>query len=265
MWGFCTELSEVRTGAGRKRCQLWTRIIFGGQIMCAFTLSIYVWTFFERSKYDELDLLSIANDVIKMCGAVAVYWFIIFESYWKRHEQRKFWRIYRLIRADFNRIGRNASFVSYFMKFGEFFVVALAIEIGSLSRWFTVYNAWNFFYAASYFSLMIMQDMRIFHYLFFVHLLDHQLHEAGLEMKVMADMSENRPIPRDRHKWMRIYYDLVHELSECINEVFGWSHIGATLYCFLRLVVDLNCSYWLIHNGKDVTTSSSCILHFVKC
>lgn len=80
----------------------------------------------------------------------------------------------------------------------------------------------------------------------------HQLDEVEEEMKLLADVSETGTVSRDRLKSIRIHYDLVHELSDCINEVFGWSSIAVVLYLFLNLVTDLNWIYWRIHNEIEI-------------
>lgn len=252
LFGFCTELSELR--ASRWRHQIWTRMIMAAQIISSCFLYAFVWINFNESFYDGFDLLSIVNDVVKFSGAVIGFWFIVVESYCQRHVQRKFWQIYRQIRIDFNPIDRDAIFGSYLIKFGEFFMVAIYNEVNNFVAWIT---ETNFYFAVSYFGLMMMHYMRIFHYLFFIHLLDHQLNEVELQMKLMADISENGMISRDRLKSIRVYYDLVHELSDCINEVFGWSNIVSVLYCFLLLAVDLNWTYWRLHNEVDVPVIST--------
>lgn len=231
-------------------------MIMAAQIISTCSLYAFVWTNFNQRFYDGFDFLSIVNDVVRFSGAGLGFWAVIVESYCKRHVQRKFWQIYRQIRIDFNPIDRDVMFRTYLIKFGEFFVVAIFNEMINFVEWFT---DTNFFFAISYFSSMMMHYMRIFHYLFFIHLLDHQLNEVELQMKLMADNSEIGIISRDCLKSIRIYYDLVHDLSDCINEVFGWSNIVSVLFVFLRLAVDLNWTYWRLHNNVDVPTTSTYI------
>lgn len=85
----------------------------------------------------------------------------------------------------------------------------------------------------------MMAQIRVFHYLFFIHLLDYQLNEIGMEAGSLAEASNNEPIPNARFRWIRMYFDLVYELSDCINETFGWSNVVSVLYLFLLLAVDM--------------------------
>lgn len=97
---------------------------------------------------------------------------------------------------------------------------------------------------------MTMHEMRIFYYLFSIRLLDHQLEKVGAEMKLLADASEKGTLSGERLRQIRIHYDLVYELSNCINEVFGWSNVMNILYLFLRLGFDSAWAYWKIaHRG----------------
>lgn len=246
LWGFCTELTELRMN------QAWTRLIFGAQIISSCLLCAFACITLNQNHHKGADFLSISNDVFKISGVVISCWLVLIESYFKRSIQRKFWKIFRQIRDSSNRSDHQLTFGNYFIKFGLFLIVVAGIEIYMFNELASVISGWILFFAFSYFSLLIMQDLRIFHYLFFVHLLDHQLHGVELEMKLMADDSQSAIISRERFKWIRIYYDLIYELSNCMNEVFGWSNIATILCLFLRLVVDLNWIYWLIHNKVDV-------------
>lgn len=236
----------------RWRHQKWTRIIFGMQIICSCFFCGFVSIIFSKDFHKELDFLSIANNVIKLGGAFIGYWIIFVESYCKRPVQRKFWQIYRQIRSDFCRSDHVLVFGNYFVKFGLFFIITAVIEVKQSLQLISMLNGTTLYFAFSYFALMIGHEMRVFHYLFFIHLLDQQLDNVGIEMKVLADASEIGTISRNHLKWIRMHYDLVYELSNCVNEVFGWSNIATVLYLFLQLVTDLNWTYWAIHNEMEV-------------
>lgn len=91
--------------------------------------------------------------------------------------------------------------------------------------------------------LAAMAQFRAFQYLFFIGLLKHQLNVVEKEAKSLADASENGTVSKERLRWFRTHYDLVYELSSCINEVFGWSNLVSFSYFFLRLALDLIWNY----------------------
>lgn len=251
LWGFCTEFPELRTS------QKWTRTILGVQLICSCFLCGFVWLFLHQLFYIDFDLITIVNDVLKFSLATFSYLCIIGESYYNRSKQQNFWIIYRRIRNDFNRSDCDPSFRNYFIKLLQFFITVTVVEIKHFTKRFSL-----IFFSTSYFGLMTMQEMRIFYYLFSVQLLDYQLNEIGTEVKLLADASENGRIPRGRLRWIRVYYDLVYDLSNYLNEVIGWSNVVNIMYLFLRLVFDLTWIYWQIQHKDGVAVFSTFPLMF---
>lgn len=44
-------------------------------------------------------------------------------------------------------------------------------------------------------------------------------------------------------KWIRQYFHNVCCMTKCMNEMFGWSHIAAILFCYYFLLTDLTWCY----------------------
>lgn len=236
-WGLCTELNELRMT--HHRYHKWTVFLSAANIIYLCLALVSIWHYLDEV-YDGFNLLNITNDVIKFVGATIAQLFVIIESYCMRNVQRKFWKINRKLRSDFNYADRDVRFGWYLAKFGEFFGAVFVIHIGKFSKWDITKNIYFLF---GYISLVTLHQIRVFHYLFFINLLSHQLNEVETEMKLLADCSEIGPVSRDRLRSIRVYYDLVHELSNCINEVFGWSNVISIFYLILLMAVDLNWLY----------------------
>lgn len=243
LWGFCAELPELRMS------QTWTRLILIGQLLCSGLVCAFVYQTLTENYSINLDFLTKTNVVLKLCGIFIGAWFIVIESYWKRPSQRKFWQIYHRIGIEFKGVNYKTALGTYFLKFGLFFVISAGVSVQHLVGLITVFDKKSLPLLFSFFFLMVMEEMRIFYYLFYVSLLHHHLSEIEMEMKSLADSSEHRAISPQRLRWVRMYYDLVYEVSNCMNDVFGWSQFSSVLYSFVRLVSDLNWIYWQIHNG----------------
>lgn len=145
-------------------------------------------------------LLIVANRLLKYCGVTVVCTTTIFESYCKRHAQQKLWRIYHHIESDIKYFDHMAVLRDFLINFGLFYVSAtlLYVKYGILTL---SACGWIEFAAVfSYVTFMMMQDLRIIYYKFFVRLLDHQLHEVEMEVKSLADDSEHKRIARDSSK-----------------------------------------------------------------
>lgn len=237
LWGLCTELSGLRMS--HHRYHKWTVFILGANIMYLCFAIGSIFHYFEEA-HESSNLLNITNDVIKFVGATVGQLIVIIESYCKRNVQQKLWKIICELRSNFEFRDRDIRFGWYLAKFGEFFGAVFFIEYMQFSKWDF---ARNIYFLFGYISLVTLQHIRVFHYLFFIQLLNHQLNAVEMEMQSLADDSENGPIARDRLKRIRIRYDLVHVLSDCVNEVFAWSNVTSILNLFLLLAVDLNWSY----------------------
>lgn len=258
--GFCTELSELRPSRWRHR--KWTILVLAFNIIHLCCMWGVCWGFLDCwESHTNSNLLDFANDIVKFTGASIVHLFVIIEAYSKQSVQRKFWRIFHEVRTDFNRSDRDLMFRSYFAKFGEFFGAMAVIECMQLSRWSI--GDGEIYFLTAMFSLRTMTQFRIFQYLFFIHLLNHQLNEVEMETKSLADISENEQVSRHRLRWIRMYHNLVFGLCDCINEVFGWSNVISISYMFLRLVLDLIWNYMVIHRDNGIGVEGS-TLYFHK-
>lgn len=252
LWGFCTELTELRMS------QLWAHFIFVFQLIFSGFLCAVSCIFTYQNLHERLGFLVVANNTLKLGAVVISYWFIIVESYHRRPVQRKFWQIYRQTDGAFTHCDGKSGHRRYLVKFSIFFVIATIIYIKQFVGLNIEFNGTFFYFAFSYVGLIVMQDMRIFHYLFFVLLLENQLNTVEKQMELLANVSHCAKIPSERLKWIRIQYDLVHDLLNCMNEVFGWSNIAIILCLFLRLVVDMNWTYYRIQNAADVMMERMC-------
>lgn len=240
-WGFCTESAMLRTS--RWWCKRWTVTVLAINIVVLFCLTGLIWHYLNKSETD-LDFLNVTNDFIKFAGALVAHLIVIFESYHKRNVQRNFWMIYCRIRTDFNRLDSAPRFGTYMTKFGEFFCAMIAIIWRLFARELGALNA--IIFISSMMTLLSAHLIRVFHYLFFVHLLSYQLSEVDAEMRRLADDSKNGTVSRQRLRSIRMYFDLVHELSDCINEFFGWSNVVSVSYLFMLFAVDSIWNYFKI-------------------
>lgn len=196
-------------------------------------------------------LLTVANTLLKYCGVIIVTSTVLMESYCKRPIQRNFWKIYHQIEINFKRSNHNVVLRNYLIKFGLSSILAMSFYTTYHLMALPMHDWVKLFPCIAYVSLMLLQDMRVFHYLFFVRLLDYRLADIEQEMQSLADDSENQKAPRDRLKRLRVHYDLVYEMSNCINDMFGWSNFVNILYLFSWLAASLNMLYSDSRNTMD--------------
>lgn len=230
--GFCTELPESRMTTK------WTLTVLASHTICLLlSYGLFHWFWLNGYFYKGIDVVTTVNDVIWFAGAFANYAFVIIESYRTRSMQQRFWRIYRRIHTTECSTSNNRHLISYAIKFGQLFVIFSVVQSKKILHD-------QFFYAILCGAILLMHQMRIFYYFFFVRLLSHQLDEIDSKCSQVVDAcNQLRPI--------RIYFESVYELSNCINGIFSWSNVVSILFLFLRLTVTLNWSYWKMSNSRN--------------
>lgn len=259
--GFCTELSEISLNhRTRKR----STVIFVIHLLFLCMCVTLIGHFKPPSSLTKtkMDLLTVINDGVKVFSSVIVYYFVIVESYTKRHVQQQFWKIYIQINRDqCNQNHANAMFRNYFKKFLLFFLFAIGMEMTV----FLQISAKEFAITFVYIILVTMHQTRVFYYLFYVELLHYELKAIKNDLKEMADASARSILMVTDNEWeiedrilcekfkrLRKNYSLVYTLANCMNEVFGWSHLASIMYYFLLLLADLNYAYWHLYTNRNL-------------
>lgn len=95
--------------------------------------------------------------------------------------------------------------------------------------------------------------MRVFYYLFCVELIKLQLKCIENETKVKLDELKESNLNEceifirteiqaivQMLKKIRTNFHLIHELTYCTNESFGWSNVATILWCFYQILGNLN-------------------------
>lgn len=244
--GFGTEF-PLESKSKQKRCLI---ILF---LHCLIA-SLLVLIAFRITKQPTDDLLVTVNELIKFFSSLICYWLTLIEAFVKRATQRKFWETLKKI-DDCHCLHDRFLVESYMFKYAEFLIVVtlvrvLLLDITELNIDDVDLAVLAFTYA--YFIIVEICLCRVFYFLFFVELVTYELQMIENEVREMVKVSatdhpwmflKNIDFTRfdqNRYKWVREYYHLVYELTECINESFGWSQISSVLFCFNILTTDFS-------------------------
>lgn len=230
--GYCTESSAL---AQHKRIQL---LLFIAQVLLA---CVFTWNQFQLTLdfYEYLGPLQTGNEMLQYSTALCTHWLIIFDSFVYRREHRRFWTI--LQRFDRRVCKPCISFRKYLFKFYEYFLVSIALY--ALSFYFRgiprIYGA--FIYA----GLMIICQFRVFYYIFCLDIVNWQLQTIDNELikEIQSLHNRNERYDLKCFKWFNKHYGCVVEMTELLNEVFGWSQFALILFAFYGLLTDLNWCY----------------------
>lgn len=267
LFGFCTELKASH------RYQLYVRSIVTVHIILVFIVTFVMVHYVEDI---AVDALGAANDIVKYGGALLVYWSSVIESCLKCRTKRKLWKIYQSI-DEHHCSHRGLRKRNYLLKFITYFSAMAYIYLSYLLQVIDFAGSSYIVFWFSYVALMIMYQNRAFYYLFHLELIKSELDMIGKEIdKIVQSFrmnghNQNRyygrnsmfeTFERKRLKWIREYYGLVGELSECLNSVFGWSNLATILFSFQIILTDLNWIYWKLYNKQQIYAISGDIMNW---
>lgn len=222
-------------------------------------LKFYNEIFFSR------DLLGILNDIIKYFSTVLAYALTIGESYLKRRSLQRFWTLI-FIHNRQHQLQNIYTFRRFFIKFTIFFLLTILIEANLIPLIIHDKNSFNFW--SMYLPLLLMGRTRVFQYIFFVEILRQQIDAIKLELIHLEKLCSTLSIGRTALILKKLYivrnqYALVYDLSEQLNDFFGWSQVAIILHNFMLLVVDFNWTYWRLYNEYTHDIAGLKYLHYI--
>lgn len=245
--GFCTEAPNSKT---HQKCDLF---IFLCHICCAFTLSSFVIKFSMQPIVLNDVLPSVVNTVLQNTGGMFVYWTIMIESYFQRKTQKRFWLQYE--KSITFRIHCKSSWLhNYLIKIIEHFIVVIPILVYCM-HYFMYFVGNYFFFRLAYFFSIAINQYRVFYYMFYLEIVKYELKNIKSKLQQLEvssknvghDFSNENTIDNDL-KSINQYYQVICELKECINQVFGLSNFTTILFCFLLPLTDTNWAYLALFN-----------------
>lgn len=250
--GFNTETSKKTSKASR---------IFAVHSILAFTFSCFILIHAMCPVIVGNVLPYIVNELLQMMNGILTYWVIIIESYCQCETQRKFWKIYELIEKHQSR-SKKSFLRIYLIKFVEFFGVITIVQI-IFMQYYNEYVGNYIFFRIAYLFSQIIYQYRVFYFIFYLELVKYELQYIKTELKNIAELIDLNSVKsvKRRTKWcdttmkelsenslkeINANFQLVYELTKCINQVFGWSNCAIILYCFHLPLTDTNWAIWEI-------------------
>lgn len=242
--GFQTGIAKIMHSKERRKC------IFALHCVCAFTLSYFVVGYASEPILLGEVLPYFVNEIFQILNGMSTHWVIIIESYARRNIQQKFWNTYKYI--DQHHVKCKKSLLrTYKIKFIEFFSVVTIIQIIFMC-YFTHYVGNYYFFRFSYLVSQIVYHYRVFYYLFYLELIEFELKTIKIELETIAKITQRNDSNDENFnvnclKKIQNHYQLIFELTEFLNQIFGWSNFATILYCFHLPLTDLNWGLWELH------------------
>lgn len=244
--GFQTESARVIGSRNRAIC------IFVIHCGCAFALTYFVFGYASEPILLGEVLPYFVNEILQILNGMLTHWVIIIESFIQRGIQKKFWDIYQKI--DKNRVKCKKSLLrAYKMKFIEFFSVVTIIQTIFMC-YFTHYVGNYYFFRIAYLVSQTVYHYRVFYYLFYVELIKFELQAIETELRTIAKITQRNEIDSNPEnfnanslKMINAHCQLILQLNECINKIFGWSNFITVTYCFHMPLTDFNWALWELH------------------
>lgn len=113
--------------------------------------------------------------------------------------------------------------------------------------------------------LLIVSRIRHMQYIFYLNIVNRQLHLMFEELKRIEEYSKYNRTKLDRslrdsyNRFLcrrlilaREYYSLIFEITNNINDAFGWSHLVNLTHSFVQILTDVYWFYWNTDNQTYV-------------
>lgn len=270
--GFNTETSKKTSNASR---------IFAVHSILAFAFSCFILTHSMRPVIVGNVLPYMVNELLQMMNGIFTYWVIIIESYCQRETQRKFWKIYELMGKHQSR-SKKSFLRIYLIKLVEFFGVVTTIQIIFI-QYYTHYVGNYIFFRIAYLFSQIMYQYRVFYFIFYLELVKYELQYIKKELKNIAELidlnsvksakrrtkvrcdSTMKKLSENSLKEINACFQLVYELTKCINQVFDWSNCAIILYCFHLPLSDANWAMWEIKKRSNCYVQGTICSSKIRC
>lgn len=240
LWGLCTQFEHS------KNARRFYGFIFTSHIVLASIFTFSASNFLKRAIGDQLGTL---NDMVKLGAVLLVYWLSIFELYFNRTTQRKFWNIIEKFDNEFY-CRRNAYYRQYLRKIVIYFLFFILFRLNYLIDLLLFAGRIHFFWIC-YAVFTAFYTIRLNYYLFFVE-------SIKCELKIIFDCAKfksSRPLGGNHFKWICKHYGSLYDLSNIINLVFGWSNVATVLLPFCLILTHSNWFYWKIYNKFMINIS----------
>lgn len=206
-------------------CNIFHLVLFG---FCAYCCVQYIE--FILSPVERLNL------AVQFCGALFTYALIWIESTTNQNPQRDFWKIHNKIHECYDD-RKHFSWQSFIIKFTEHNLIT------ALFMAFLVYTSSSFHIITLISGLEILikiNQFRIFHYMLYLDMIRMNLNIAQVEAIKASILIDSVKESVER---IRELYQMIFEMVNKLNVIFGFSHLAAVLYCFYCPIVELNWAF----------------------
>lgn len=221
--------------------------------------------------YPSLGLTEAISESLEYSAALYTYWLIILDSLMHRQAHEIFWNTLHHIDRYFSCQPKYA-IRSYMVKFYAYTIKTISMLVIRL----TISSIAGFIIDFAYIVLFIVCEVRMFYYLYCLEILHMQLKIVESEVRTMrailnATKFRECHLPNcnvittcesfemQRMKWIREYFHCVHKMMSSLNIVFGWSHVGAIMFCFYYLLTESNWLYIHFNNIPDINRAGECL------
>lgn len=244
--GYCTESSALT------KFRKIRFLIFFTHFSLAILFTIFMFYIFVEY-IQIIGLLETINELVQYCIGLLTYWLIILDSFAHSRKHERFWRIVQTIDELFRK--QNAVHARYLNKFIGFFLVTIASHTIIYYQAVLPQTISVFVFVA----LITIGQLRVFYYIFCLEIVNCQLKMIENEIKIMRktvpiiegydqhlDNTQGNSFCEfklKRFKWINGYYHCVVQMTELLNDIFGWSQVASILFFFHSLQTNLNMLY----------------------
>lgn len=234
LWGF---ISIPFDSVSKKYSNWLIFVIHVG--FCSWSSFNTLKSFFKAFAF--IGFLNSVNVFLYILTCVGTYWLIVYDCYTKRKLQHAFWMICEKISDHFCSLE--------LMQKSNCLTILIAYSIVDVIICLATIFGENVTSPSSklvHLVFISVIDQRVSFYVFHAKLIEFQLRTISAKL-TMISTHESFGVSESfngRHfKYICNYYELVHQMSERINAIFGWSQLAIIVMSFHSNAAFLNSAY----------------------
>lgn len=212
---------------------------FGGDITSAliFVLHFGLSSWCSYTAYNQfakklalMEFIDMLNFCLYFITCSSLYWFIIFDSYTKKREQKHFWIIYQ----------RANEKLQLSVEKGKYAAVLIMLIMADLLSCILalIHENETDVGRIMHFTFLTVVDHRVFYYILHLKVIAFQLEKIKTEI--------NQELQSNRLLFIRNQYEHAFEMSDHLNKIFGISHLVLIMLTFHSSITYLNFIYRLL-------------------
>lgn len=238
------------------------KISVGWSYLLVAVLIVQTWIAYryEHVIFFTVDFFGKFNDLVKFIAISIACYTIQLDSIYRRHQSTIFWENCYELQCTQKSILKDGSKIlnikDFFVKFYGFAVIFFVVEYNVAPVFQHNDSMCNF--RLIYLPTLFMARFYFIYYLMYIEIVKTNVKTLNQELELLVTLSNMSINSNNSHhlnnfiakrlNGAKTFYALLYQMTEWINESFGWAILATFLSSFVELFSNSYWIYWRVYN-----------------